>query len=64
MTATDTKFQHPWLTPISPSKTRFYNVLHKSAVTALIAVSAYAFFEVGRGSFYILSSNPKNEVSL
>lgn len=57
------KYAHPWLTPLSPGKTRFYNIAHKSLVTALIAFSAYGFFEVGRGTFYILKHNRDVAVS-
>lgn len=51
------KFGHPWLTPLSPGKTFAYNIVHRSLVTALVAFSAYAFFEVGRGTYFIIKHN-------
>lgn len=60
----DGKYNHPWLKELSPGKTRFYNLMQRSVVTALVGVSLYGAIEVCRGSFYILQANKaRQEVS-
>lgn len=51
------KYTHPWLSPLAPGRTKFYNVMHKTLVTGFIAFAAYGFYEVGRGSYYIMKAN-------
>ncbi len=55
--ASSARFNHPWLAPLPPGRARMYDIGYKVVTTALIAFSAFAFFEVGRGTYYIMGSN-------
>ncbi|EFJ42067.1 hypothetical protein VOLCADRAFT_121584 [Volvox carteri f. nagariensis] len=51
------RFQHPWLTPLPPGRARVYDIMYKSVTTLLVAFSAYGFYEVSRGTYYVMHSN-------
>lgn len=59
------RFQHPWLTPLPTGRARIYDVMYKSVTTLLVAFSVYGFYEVGRGTYYVMNSNhaPKQQDS-
>lgn len=57
MSAPGGRFTHPWLAPLPPGRARAYDLIYKVCATALIAVSAYTFVEVGRGTYYVMHSN-------
>ena len=60
MPAPRTAFSHPWLAPLPPGRARLYDLTYKAVTTGLVLFSAYAFYEVGRGSYYIMHSNRLN----
>ncbi|PNH11061.1 hypothetical protein TSOC_002156, partial [Tetrabaena socialis] len=51
------RFTHPWLAPLPAGRARIYDIAYKTVATALVAFSAFAFFEVGRGTYYVMNSN-------
>ncbi|KXZ43673.1 hypothetical protein GPECTOR_83g285 [Gonium pectorale] len=51
------RFAHPWLAPLPPGRARAYDLLYKTVATGLVAFSAFSFFEVGRGTYYVMHSN-------
>jgi hypothetical protein len=52
-----TAFGHPWLAPLPPGRARFYDLTYKAVTTGLVLFSAFAFYEVGRGTYFIMHSN-------
>eukprot|EP00798_Chlamydomonas_sp_ICE-L_P001873 gene1873-33290_t len=48
------KYQHPWMTKMPAGRSKAYNLVQKGVVTLLMGATAYGFYEVGRGCYFIM----------